>query len=358
MRRRLVDRVPSAFACALLVAGCVSIEPPADEVPPLDCPTGFHDDPAGSHLCLEDDPPPLRPVEGDFVIASVADAADLCAAGDAVVGNVTVRGEIEHLDELSCLRQVAGTLRIDAIDLLRSVVLPDLTWVGGDLSIQLDTNLQQINLPLLEEVGGGLAVQFNPLLAAVALPRLAFAGGFVSFYDNFRLNEVDLPELTEVGVEAAPNRILYVRLNERLDRISLPKLTWVAGVLKVSSNRGLTSLEVPALEATGRGVYVSYNEDLEAITLPIRSVGGFLYFDHTRATSIHLPNLEAVADNFEVLSNPELTDLQAPLLSSVGAGLVITDNPQLPQSAVDAFIDAIGEENIGGPIRTENNGPD
>ncbi len=347
-----LDRWPRAAQSCFLAGltaliGCVS----EGEEPPLICADGFVWDDT-SEFCLEQ---ALVPIEGDVLVSTEQAMHALCAQGDAVTGDLVIAPGVVDLDPLDCVREVGGSIVIEDVPGLTSASLPRLRRVGKDLRVQVDPDLLELRLPALESTGGAVVVQYDPRLEVLEAPVLASTGAFLSIYSNAALQEVSLPTLATVGpVDRSANQVLYVRLNNAATRISMPELTRVSGVLKLSSNDSVTELDLGRLETLGMGMYLSYNRQLRSLTIPVAEVGGFVYFDHTSATSIDLPRLESVGASFNVIFNEDLTAISAPSLSRIGDALIIADNPNLSQVVIDAFVGGI--EEVGGPTRVEGNG--
>jgi hypothetical protein len=336
----------AALSLALTVA-CDSPEPPE----PIECPRDYV---LEEGLCIELALPELVIFEGDLHIGTSADATDFCAEYNAVQGDVTLDPNLPSLEALSCLRQVAGDLRIEELGVMPEVRLPNLSWVGGELAIQVTSMaVQDLELERLEGVGEGLTIHFTEL-KRLAMPSLEFVEGHVSLYANNFLEELDLSALEQVGdTDLESDSVLYVRLNQSLERLDFPVLRQVAGVLKISSNRLITELTMPMLERTGWGFYISYCESLRSYSIPIREVGGFVYLANSYVTSIALPELTTIQSDLNVIFNPSLEALSIPKLESVGLGAVFQGNHSLAESVIDEVLDGV---DVGGDIRREDNG--
>ncbi|MEE2829738.1 MAG: hypothetical protein VX498_11175 [Myxococcota bacterium] len=341
------------------------------------CPEGFHSDSEGRCLELPGEPQPeLRVLVGSLELTNVEAIEAFCDEYDAITGDLTVDApELAAIDALACLQRVGGTLRIDDQPALTSVELPLLRRVGGDLYVQGNPQQRTLLLPALEQVEGGLIVQYLPRLEELVLPSLHSVKRFLSFYRTGGQRLI-LPELLTVGehfvdegtkpiefgapsTEALnPHHVLYIRVNLSLQEVSAPRLSSVAGVLKISSNEVLASVDMPALEELGAGLYLSFGEVLQVFELPaLERIGGFLYVQRSPVREFSLPALGEVKSDVFVQHNPFMTILELPELADVGGSFFVTDNPSLAGSAVEELVDDIGEENISGPINTSGNGP-
>ena len=329
--------------CLICAAGCTP-------VPPGDCPAGFE---RTEGLCVQDIEPALSIFTGDLWIDTPEDAAEFCADFNAVQGDLTLAPDLVSADELGCLLQVAGDLILEELGAMQLLALPQLYWVGGHLSLQGSTAaLEEVRLDSLQGIGGGLTVHVNELIR-LKFPMLDVVEGHVSFYSNVRMEELSLPLLTEVGLDDEEPSVLYVRLNHELTALDLPSLEWVSGVLKISSNRSMTDLWMPSLYGTGSGVYISYCEVLTSYSLPLESVGGFLYLANSFAQSIALPHLESISDDLNVIFNMALSDVEMPNLEFVGNDVVFASNPLLAEGTIDQLLEGVV---VGGDVRREDNG--
>jgi hypothetical protein len=115
----------------------------------------------------------------------------------------------------------------------------------------------------------------------------------------------------------------------------------------------MTDLWMPSLYGTGDGVYISYCEALTSYSLPLESVGGFLYLANSFAQSISLPHLESVSDDLHVIFNIALSELEIPNLEFVGNDVVFDSNPLLPEATIGELLEGVV---VGGDVRRENNG--
>lgn len=347
MRRAWIGLAVPLLAALHIGAG------PCDAAPV--CDDGF--EPAGAVCVQRPTTSGLRIHEGDLRFNDVGALQDFCADANAVLGNVQVRVvDAEHLDALGCLRRVSGSLRLDDMAGLERLSLPALEHVGRGLFVQGNPRLSTLELPRLADVGGAVAVQYNPALAQVELPSLHTVGRFVAVYAN-GIRRVSFPVLERVGADdLRAEDVFYVRVNLFLKEISAPKLAWVAGVVKISSNDSMLRIHLPALEEVGSGIYVSFSQSFRELTLPTRDIGGFLYLQHSHLQRLSLPCLEDVVGDVAVNFNENLTQLDLPRIESVGGFVNIQTNPRLPEDQIEEILDLL-DGNVGAPSQVGANGP-
>jgi hypothetical protein len=282
--------------------------------------------------------------------------ASFCDSWNAVYGDLIVHAQdAEDLAGLACVQHVAGDLRLDDLPSLTAIELPWLRTVGGQLTVQGDPALASLSLPRLRGVGGGIAFQYLPQLGALELPALQVGGSFLAVYQS-GMTSLSFPALTSLGAEQRrAEDVLYLRINRNLETAAFPRLEWLAGVLKVSSNDALTGLTFDALAEIGGGAYISFSNVFRELTLPPRTIDGFLYLQHSHLERFSLPCLESVTADLAVNDNVDLGALHLPLLASVGGRFDVQQNPQLPQDAVDALLAQL--TSLGGPSIVSGNGP-
>ncbi len=144
------------------------------------------------------------------------------------------------LETLQGVTEVAGTLEVKAPE-LTSVCLPELTSVGGDLSVTGNDVMTSLSLPGLTSVGGYLEVNHNASLTSFELPALAGSGGNLQVYDNTTLTMFSLPALASIGGSFG------VTDNAALTSFPAPRLTSVNGWFRVHDNAALPQCLVDAL---------------------------------------------------------------------------------------------------------------
>lgn len=103
-----------------------------------------------------------------------------------VDGSVELALDAARSVELPRLKSVAGDLAIRSSPVLATSSLPRLSGIGGTLAVS-GTKLGTLDVPVLESIGSDLVVDNNPALRVVRLPELRTVGGNFDFHQNHAL---------------------------------------------------------------------------------------------------------------------------------------------------------------------------
>ena len=285
--------------------------------------------------------PALATVDDGAILSGFRALADLALPALARVGGggLQVSGApLLTAIDLPALASVEGTLGLYENPRVARVSLPALAAVGDSITLA-DTACTTLRLPALA-TAGALYVGANPRLAALDLPALASTGSLIVSDDPALLSvsapalatagalqAARLPALAELGLSALAEVSDYLALEEvpALTRLSLAAVRQV-GFFTLSGAAQLTALELPSLESTW---YFT-------VTFPPAQAGAGPA--PSALASIALPALVAVGGTFTVSGAARLERLDAPLLTSVGTGLSISDNPALPLCQAEAIL--------------------
>ncbi len=184
-------------------------------------------------------PPPVTTYQGDLVLSTPAHivAADtyVTIAGSVTIGNMPT---LPDLAGLETLRMIEGDLTIQNTQFVSLAGLSNLTAVGGTIRIMSNSVLEVVVLPSLEDVGGGFNVSLN----------------------GDTLWDFDTPALRTLG-----------------------------GSLYVTYNRGLTSVNMPYIEAMTALVFSTNNVMSECIPQAIRMALWAYDWDDSYTSSGNLP---------------------------------------------------------------------
>ena len=131
--------------------------------------------------------------------------------------------------------------------------------VTGSLSVY-GSSLTSLSLPQITAVGGALSVLNNDSLTSFSLPDLKIVGDSVTVEDNDLLALFTLPALTEVGEGQYDN--VFIKHNDALTAFDLSALTRVSGSLFVRFDAALTSFDLSALTGLGGFLGMTDNENL------------------------------------------------------------------------------------------------
>jgi len=243
---------------------------------------------------------------------------DLCAAGNAVSGDVSVSDELD----LSCLCAVDGDLDLSTVS--GDVELPLLQTVGGAVrihgSMAFGVHLSSLQSASAVEITG------NPVLRNVDLGELGSTDGDVRIEGNALLTEVHADFVTHVGGD------ISVRSNASLHTVNLARLNALEGSLVLQDLPVLEHvLNLDAVHEVGGDVVIEDNPLLWNMGELTRmgSLGGSL----------------RVVNNDGLHQFVGLTDT-----TSVGGDLAILDNKSMQLISVGRVL-----ETVGGELRIENN---
>ena len=295
---------------------------------------------------------------GDLTLGSSEAAAEFCDSYTAVCGDLQVQGDLEDLEDLSCVTVVTGDLYFRSLPAIEAT-LPGLIWVGGSLIYEDAPDVKSIALPELEVVLDALRLSTS---GAVSVPELEQIGGElvlsgVEDLDFASLERVDgrvqvdcpgvveageFPVLIEVGGALGFEDACHARnvtswsfpVLERVGSLGFADVSRITveapQLLEIGSDLGfyeseVTSLILPLLEDIGGDLrfHLAYEE---ALSLPaLRTVGGSV--DLAGAyylESLELPALEEVLETFTLCPGP-IGDLSLPSLVSAGT-LYLSNN--------------------------------
>ncbi len=342
-----LSTAPSAF---VLSAGCVSIRnnpslteislPAISSVGSESCPDGVHgffvqNNSSLATISLDS----LSSVQGSVEIFGNPALTGLSLPALATVGNTNPDDG-------------AGYLQILNNESLATISLESLSSVEGSVGIG-NTALSEISLPALT-TAGGLSIGSNDVLATISLDSLSSVEGIVYIGSNPALTGVSLPALTTVGntnPDDQPGNILICK-NDSLTTITATSLSSVEGKIIIgggdndyssechseAGNPALTSISFPSLRTVGKdllgqGIKISYNDSLTTISADsLLSVEGSVSIDSNPAlTGVSLPALTTVGNtnpddqpgNILICKNDSLTTITATSLSSVEGKIII-----------------------------------
>jgi hypothetical protein len=312
-------RVRAAGWLAVVVAtfaGCGS--------PPVPTPTN----PGAPGPTVPTGPPPvpcsvIQVAEGDW---RASEALDFCLSFNAVGGDLTVD---DQLDELTCLCEVQGSLRFTTA--LGRATLANLNRIGGDLKVEHQSGLTQVDLPALATVDGSVLINNATTLEALEVPALhSVAAVFVTGSD---LGALSLPALTAVGS-------IIVQDNDILKELSFGAVDG-ADELLIENNAELESIGgLEVLATVADDLRVVGNADLTEVTGfgALETVGGSLVIldDGNLSYIGGFSALVSVGGDLTLEALPDLSYVEAfAALQTVGGALTIQDAEVLLR--LDAF---------------------
>ena len=300
-------------------------------------------------------------IEGDVLIAGNVEQLDSLYSVTEIAGglDLLINPNLEQVNGLRQLSRVGGELYIHT-----NAVSPDLTdlkglqtlrEVGGDLRIQGTKLFSFYGLEGLETVGGALLIRGNKqLLDCAGLKQLEAVGGGLELAQNTKLTNVDaLHTLRSIGgdVKIRDNQVLH-------SLTGLDSVLTVAGNIELNNLNGLHTLrafnQVSILPGNLRLRFNSQLETLAAFgaltevggqlelwsNAQLRTIEGFNALVNVGGTLTlrgqhQLTALQGFtqllqADGLRIERNAKLASLHAlGSLFFVVNELVIDDNPQL-----------------------------
>jgi len=247
-----------------------------------------------------------RVVDGSLSIATT-DVVTLPLL-ELVHGNLTARGAMTEL-RLDALREIDGTVTIDALD-LTVLSFAVLERIGGDLAVARTSEIgASITAPSLHDIAGGLRFA-SSAAGVVTFPQLATVGAIVA---DGSLSSLRLDGLVSVtGALAIGDRVLT--------HLVFPALTTVGGGLTVDALQ-LAALELPVLQQIGKELEVNGSPFLTTLALPaLRLIGDQLTLRLVPAlTTVDLGNVEDIHGSIRLENTEALAALALPKLSTVGS---------------------------------------
>ncbi|KAI9363583.1 hypothetical protein BD770DRAFT_463950 [Pilaira anomala] len=102
---------------------------------------------------------------------------------------------LARLIGLNQVRQVTGDLSFIG-NTFSSLSLPNMTQIGGTLTVTDNKQLQNLSVPQIQILGGALSLGNNTQLSHVDLPKLQQVDGTVDITGSFE--KIDLPSLVDV----------------------------------------------------------------------------------------------------------------------------------------------------------------
>jgi hypothetical protein len=336
-------------------------------------------------------------------------------AGLAMLEHITGALELRELDgtlRLPALARVDGVLsvggdRLTAVELpalaslgalrfdfgsVRTLVLPALRTVGGDLDVRDAPLLDALELPALEVVSGTVTLTRNRSLAVIGLDRLTSARALsltanpgqpalrasrlTELFGPCTLSELDVRALELTGLTRT--KTLYLARSRAPTALHLDALTRTDLVV-IDDVAGLELLSLPSLRAS-YDLAVTRNAALTTLRVPVlaEATGRLSFRDNPRLTALELSSLAGTAITLDVRGHAGLRTISAPRLTRLGSLLVdtnttleqlwlpdlsrvdqsfgVTDNPALSTCAVEALRDQVtAAGGIGGALSISGN---
>lgn len=288
------------------------------------------------------------PDGSELVVKNGTDGKDGVDGKDGEKGDKGDKGD----DAVCTLDEVDGKSTLTCGG--QSVVIGDSCVDGFAPDLVIDD--QSMSLALFQVTSctwlrGDLAIEFDGKKLPGVLSRIEKVDGSVSITQSHELEEVSLPRLAEVGTD------IGIVFNESIEKVSFPALKTVARSLWIVYNESLTDMDgFGALESVGAGFGIDTNPLLATLGSfdSLTKVGALNVWENVSlATLGDFPKLQTIRCEHEdcedlgglsIIDNDALTSLAGlSALEKVPGKVTFIDNPALPQSHVDDFIDGLDE---------------
>lgn len=193
--------------------------------------------------------------------------------------------------------------RSSGANTVRSLSLPALKTIGGNVSITYLRKLTELNIPALTSAGM-ITVNYLDSATAFAAPKLETVGGALSLSSCAAIASIDFSALKTVNGNISPNLTALAEVN-------FPALETVAGTLSFSTSATLTTLRFPALKSA------------DALTLP----------NAANLTTLHFPALKYIKGELSVQLQGIASLAAFSALDSIGGRLYLYNTAQLTSLA-------------------------
>jgi len=246
--------------------------------------------------------------DGTLEDSEIENTTTVCYSDELYQGDLKTSdfATADAQEKLSHVRVVTGNLRIDS-----AVALPNLTVVGGNLELRIET---LVELPALGKVIGSLigppaavviGEQNPPRGVMLDAPALTQVGGSVSMTSWTEGGRFIAPALSGVDGE--------LDVGGKMSAVDLGKLNHVGLNLGIELTEP-TALALPALDRVGMGVRIGgQSTDL---AFPVLRTAGYFQILHSNLRSLALPLLTSIS-TLTIYNSASLASVAMPSLSAV-----------------------------------------
>jgi hypothetical protein len=258
----------------------------------------------------------------EFTINSQADITGLGRCR-TLRGNVVVGEQTDAKLDFSGFTTIDGDFSVLNNKFVTDISSSSIGQITGTFHLQNLTALSNLGFSMLKSVGG---INFVSL---TAIDTLSFTSG-VSQASKVVVSDTFLSSLN--GLNMVSLESMDINNNRRLVRWD-SKLTSLSGTLIINANGLNLAVALPSLLWINEA-RISNVSTFEVPALSV--VNDSLRFDSNFFRTFAAPNLTHTEDgDVSFVSNPQLTNVSMPLLTSLGGGLLIANNTGL--SKVDGF---------------------
>jgi len=305
--------------------------------------------------------PKLVSVGGSFTLGENPNLHTLSIPNLTSAGVFALKG-LEALETLSMPSiEILKTLHLSKLHALESFSIPTLQELDS-LNLFSNASLKSFHLPEIEEMEGSFKVHFNDTLPTLQMPQLTSVEQ-LSVHSNAALQSIHLPSLesaldievmSKAGYPWMPVRWISLpalktlgwdlrieRLLE-LEVVYIPKLEEAYDVTLIETAT-LEDFHLPALEKVTGEMEVIANESLVSLRVPsLLTVGNFRVREGWwTLENVELPMLQEVGGNLVFKNNHVIEANPFTALGFVNNSVIMIDNFSLPQCSVEALLETL-----------------
>ena len=267
-----------------------------------------------------------RDCEGSYTVQNSMEVDEIKGC-TSITGDLVVNSGVEELI-LPRLQEVGGGFLIET-GKSSLVEVPLLGSVGGGLGINASA-AEKVSLPSIVTVGGNLDLRGGEASTSIEIPSLKNVDGDLALYGGDVPVSFDLSSLETVGGSARLVDTAGVK------DMGTSRLATIAGDLTISGNTR-ANIEIPALELIGNNLIVEKNWGIERLSLPkLRCVYGILGLSFTSLRYLVVPDLQWVGKKLH-LRYTDIEVLHAPVIDRVGE-LFIRENDELARIEMPSLL--------------------
>lgn len=253
---------------------------------------------------------------GSFTISSSSDVSQIssCSTYD---GDIIIAAEASGQISIDGVTRITGDLRAANATQLTGIGADSLQTIEGMFDLEILQIMSSLNMPYLS------AVNRIRWVALPALQSLNFARGITQansvYISNTGLTQLSGIELTAVGA-------MDINNNQFLKTINVNNLKNVTSQLAFSANGPNLEIAFPNLQSAANMTI----RNVSSISMPsLSQVAGSMGFYSNYFTSFTAPNLTRTGNTIAFVDSPSLNDLEFPMLTTIGGGLLLANNSEL-----------------------------
>ncbi|CAI5757591.1 unnamed protein product [Candida verbasci] len=267
----------------------------------------------------------------DFT-ATASSQVQSVAACSTAVGSIYIYGDSFGTVELTGVEQIYGDLHINNVTQASAINAPTLQLVSGELEVNGNTILSNLNLAQLTTVGS-----LN-LIALPALEQTGLTAGITSA-DEIIISDTGLNSLA--GINVYKLKVFNVNNNDDIETID-SGLQEVTDTIDISHNAEKVDVTLDQL-TSANNIYLQSINSFSAPNLTVAN--GSISLSSSSNEKFELAELTSIGKSLTIDNNDELEELDFPKLTSIGGALEISENENL--KSFDGFSEL---QTIGGSV--------